>query len=87
MIVVLNQSVVSEAVKLASSIRKVGRSVIIGPSDRSLRGQMRNANNLGVAQVIIIGEDEIANGTLVIKDMTNGEQRVVAVDEFISCHN
>ena len=75
------------SLKLASSIRKDGGSVIIGPSDRSLRGQMRNANTLGVAKVIIIGEDEISNGTLVIKDMTNGEQKVVTVDEFINRNN
>ena len=87
MIIALDQSVVSEAVKLASSIRKDGGSVIVGPSDRSLRGQMRNANTLGVAKVIIIGEDEISNGTLVIKNMTNGEQEVVAVDEFINRNN
>ena len=84
MIVALSQSVVSEAVKLASSIRKVWKSVIIGPSDRSLRGQMRNANALGVSHVIIIGEDEMANGTLVVKDMTTGHQNVVAINEFMS---
>ena len=36
---------------------------------------------------IIIGEDEISNGTLVIKNMTNGEQEVVVVDEFINHNN
>ncbi|MFB3091679.1 MAG: histidine--tRNA ligase [Dehalococcoidia bacterium] len=71
------------ALDLAARIRRTGVGVIQGPRGRSLRGQMRNANSMGVPQVIIIGEDEVAAGTLTLRDMATGDQETVLLEEFV----
>ena len=71
------------AVNLATHLRAAGAGVILGPQGRSLRGQMRNANSLGVPQVIIIGEDELSAGTLTLRDMSTGDQKTVPTEEFL----
>jgi histidyl-tRNA synthetase len=42
---------------------------------------MKEAGKLGAGHVIIIGEDEVARGVAVVKNMTTGEQEAVAADE------
>ena len=49
--------------------------------DRSLKAQMKEAGKLGAGHVIIIGEDEVARGIAVVKNMTTGEQDEVAASE------
>ena len=71
------------AVKLAAQLRVLGVAVILGPRGRRLRGQMRNANFLGVVKVIIIGEDELATGSLTLKDMITGDQRTLSIEKFL----
>ena len=48
---------------------------------RSLKAQMKEAGKLGAGHVVIIGEDEIARGVAVVKNMTTGEQDEVAADK------
>jgi histidyl-tRNA synthetase len=42
--------------------------------DRSLRAQMRTANKLNARFVTVIGDDELAGGTLKLKDMAQSEE-------------
>jgi histidyl-tRNA synthetase len=52
---------------------------VIGPfSGRSLKAQMRVFNNAGCRYVIIVGE-EVRGGNAVLKDLSDGGQRVVPV--------
>jgi histidyl-tRNA synthetase len=66
-----------EAVKLASALRKDGIAAIMGTGDRSLKGQLRQANSLGSSYVAIIGEDEVKNGAVTLRNMMTGEQKTV----------
>ncbi len=70
------------AFQVASPILHMGFGVIMGSSSRSLRSQLRHANSLGVAYVIIIGEEEFATRTLTLRHMASGEQQTVDVEEF-----
>ena len=72
------------AVMLGVKIRESGCSAIQGQQGRGLRGQMRTANTLNAKRVIIIGENEITNGSLTIRKMTNGDQETVMVDDFLA---
>mgnify|MGYP000894970527 FL=1 len=72
------------AVMLGVKIRESGCSAIQGQQGRGLRGQMCTANTLNAKRVIIIGENEITNGSLTIRKMTNGDQETVMVDDFLA---
>lgn len=46
--------------------------------DGSLKSMMRKAHKLGARKVLLIGEDEQAQGTVTIKDMVTGDAQTVA---------
>ena len=50
---------------------------------RSLKAQMRQANDSGARFCIIIGEDELAKGLVSLKDMVSGEQQEVKQDDLV----
>ncbi len=67
----------NEVVKLASRLRRSGVGVIQAPGDRSLKAQLRQANTLGAAYAVIIGEQEVNTGTVVLRDMTTAQQEMI----------
>ena len=71
-----------EAIKLASSLRHAGIGVIEALGDKSLKAQLRQANNLGVSYAVIIGEEELKTGTVVLRDMTSAEQKAIPAKEL-----
>ena len=74
----LGNAAKSEAVKLASTLRKDGIAVIMAIGDRSLKAQLRQANSLGSNYVAIMGEDEVKSGAVTLRNMVTGEQQVVS---------
>ena len=70
------------ALKLATTLRHCGTSVIMGTSGRSLKAQLRQANNLNVPKVAIIGEDEVEAGTVVLRDMATSQQETVPLGKL-----
>ena len=71
------------ALDLASRIRRAGSGAILSSGSRALRGQMRQANALGIPYVIILGDDEISRGEVVIRDMTTSSQEARPLTEFL----
>ena len=69
------------AVMMASELRKQEISAVLAPAGKSLKGQMRHASALGASYVIIIGEDELKRGTVIVRDMAKGEQKEVAKED------
>jgi histidyl-tRNA synthetase len=70
------------AAKLASDLRGGGVGVISAMGDKSLKAQLRQANSLGVRYAVIIGEEEVRAGMVVLRDMASAEQKSVAVGEI-----
>jgi histidyl-tRNA synthetase len=72
----------NEAVRLAASLRRGDIGVIQALGDKSLKAQLRQANNLGAGFAVIIGEEELANGTVIVRDMTSAEQKAIPISEL-----
>jgi histidyl-tRNA synthetase len=68
-----------EGVKLASALRREGIAVAGALSDRSLKAQLRQADSLESKYAAIIGDDELKSGSVTLRDMGTGEQRMVAM--------
>jgi len=66
-----------QALALAGRLRRQGITVVAVWSDRSLRAQLRQANSLGARYALILGEEEVAGGTVVLRDMATGQQHSV----------
>jgi len=71
-----------EAIKLASTLRRDGIGVIEAIGNKSLKAQLRQADTLGASQTIIIGEQEIKTGTVILRDMTTSQQKSVPLSQL-----
>ncbi len=69
------------AMSLASELRSRGVGAVLAPAGRSLKSQMRYANSLGIPYALILGEDEMKNGSVILRDMSRGEQREAPIQE------
>lgn len=65
------------ALNLVQKLRHEGLATIIDTLNRNLKGQMKYANKLMAKYSIVIGEDEIKNGVVTLKDMTSGNQKQI----------
>src|SRR3989338_3715516 len=72
-----------EAFVLLNNIRKVGISADMSYFPASMKSQMRLANKLGARQVVIIGEDELKEKVVMLKDMEKGTQEKVGWNSVI----
>jgi histidyl-tRNA synthetase len=71
-----------EAVVLAAGLRRAGIGVIGAVGDKSLKAQLRQANSLGASCAVIIGDEEMAAGRVVLRDMTTSAQEDVPLGEL-----
>ncbi len=67
--------------KLCRELRLKGLKVEMDDMARNIKGQFKYADRLSVRNTIIIGEDELAEGKVSIKDMESGQQTQVDMDK------
>ena len=73
-----------EAFKVATRLREVGIGVDLDLSERSMKGQLKQADRSGARWAAILGEREVAAGRVTLKDLTTSEQRDLPVAELES---
>ena len=44
--------------------------------------QLKHANNIGAKHVIIVGERELADSNVTLKDLSSGDQQLLSVEEL-----
>jgi len=71
------------AMELADTLRKKGYRAETDLEDRSLKAQLRNANRTGASHVLILGDEELENGTVQVKDFSTGDQETIATKSFL----
>ena len=72
------------AMKLVKGLREKGISAELYPDSVKLKKQMAYADELKVPYVAIIGETELADGKVMLKDMTTGEQSQLTMAEILT---
>ncbi len=72
------------AAGLASAMRMAGmRCMMETKRGASLKSAMKRADRLGAAYVLLLGEDEMKERSLTVRNMTDGTQRRLPLDTFI----
>lgn len=69
--------------RLAESLRNNGYCVETDIVGRSLKAQFKYADKLQARYVIVVGDDEIAKNEVMLKDMSTGEQKSIAIDKLL----
>jgi len=78
-IISLGKDALNENINLLAGLRKSGIKAEMNYSnEKSLKAQMRQANKLGVDYVVIRGENEIKEKSVVVKDMEQGTEEVIS---------
>ncbi|MCC7203074.1 MAG: histidine--tRNA ligase [Nitrospirae bacterium] len=83
-IAALGDAAQKEAFSIINLLHKEGISAVMDYNGGSLKSQMRRADKLKSARVIIIGEDELSKGSVILRDMQDNKQEEVPVTEIIS---
>ncbi len=68
---------------IIAKVRAAGISAEVFPSSVKMKKQMNYANDKRVAYVAIVGENEMNEGKITLKDMATGEQSMFTADELI----
>ncbi|MBI5875259.1 MAG: histidine--tRNA ligase, partial [Deltaproteobacteria bacterium] len=79
--VMLGDKAEKAAMPLIKTLRQKGIRLERDYGNKSIKSQMKRADKLGARYVLILGENELASGSIVIKNMQSGEQEKVALDE------
>ncbi|PKM73325.1 MAG: histidine--tRNA ligase [Firmicutes bacterium HGW-Firmicutes-16] len=64
----------SKAVETATLLRENGISTMLYSENKKFKAKMSYADKIGVPFVVFIGDDEIGQGVVKVKDMRSGEQ-------------
>ena len=74
----------AQSLQYVMKLRANGIPSEIYPDSTKMKKQMSYANDKNVAYVAMVGETEMANGTIALKCMETGEQENLTIDEVIS---
>lgn len=83
-IVAMGEKATLKAVEIAKDMRDEGFSVVYDLNGRSLRAQMKYADKLGAKFNVVIGDNEVENKIVSLKDMATGESSEINLDTFVN---
>lgn len=83
-VVVLGEAAWLEGLRLAQELRLAGVKSEVDYRKRSMKAQLRFADNESFAQAIVLGDNEIEQGVVGLKDLETGEQVEVPRSELLA---
>jgi len=82
-LVVSASSDISPCLPITTALRASGINTDLFLSDKKIKSKFKYADKLNIPFVVVIGEDEIANNTVTLKNMKSGEQLQLSLEEAI----
>lgn len=74
----------SKSIEIATVLRKNGINTQVYTDKAKIKNQFKYANRLNIPYVIVIGEDEIKNNVVSLKNMESGEQETLTLVDAIN---
>lgn len=71
------------AIRLAAYLRAANVATEIYPEAAKMKKQFAYADKKGIPFVVVLGETEIANGTITLKNLKTGEQKELTLAEVV----
>ena len=79
----LGQAARLPALRLTRELREHGIGALLAFGSRSLKSQLKSADKAGIAYTLILGDQELASGVVVARDMASSQQETVALDGVV----
>ncbi len=73
-----------EALRFSARLRRAGIAATLAVDGRSLKAQLKQANALGHSHTLVIGEEELRTGSVLLRDMARGEQLLCRPEEAMA---
>jgi len=83
-IVALDEKGLAVGLSLAQKLRRDGLSGETPYAAASMKSQMRQANKTGARFCLVLGPDELASESVLVKNMTGGEQETIPLGRIVS---
>lgn len=80
----LGENTSETALKIAESLRDNDIKVYIDYSEKGMKSHMKKADKLSVRYCIILGEDELNKGIVLLKDFSTREQKEIKIEEIVN---
>lgn len=82
MVTIWNEDSIGESLKLAAALRKENLRVVVYPEADKLGKQFKYADSVKVPFVCVLGENELAENKVTLKNLRTGEQQTVERNEI-----
>jgi len=82
LVTIWNEETIAESLKLAYDLRAEGLRVLVYPEADKLGKQFKYASTINIPFVCVLGESELAENKVTLKNMQTGEQETVAREEI-----
>ena len=79
----ITEAMKSEALKIAQQLRAAGVTVEFEVMGRKMAKALEDADKRKVDFAVIVGERELKEGTVVLKDLANRQQNIISIDKLI----
>ena len=83
MVVQMEQGELPKELQATQALRAAGLSAELYPDPAKLKKQFKYANDRNVRWVLVLGENELASGQVMVKDMQEGAQEAMTVKEAV----
>lgn len=78
-----SSSIANVAFKITNKLRQEGISSDCDYTDKSLKGQLRLSQKYKARYVVIVGEEELKENSIILKDMQSSTQEKIAINNLI----
>ncbi|WKS66926.1 histidine--tRNA ligase [Corynebacterium accolens] len=69
---------------IINDLRKAGVAADMSFGDRGLKGAMKGADRAGARFALVLGDQELENGTVAVKDLAAHEQRDIELSQLVA---
>ena len=83
-IIPLGDSAMVKTLEIAMQLRSAGKVVEIAFGERGLKAAMKAADKSGARHVVVLGDNEITNKSVEVKNMNSGVSTSVTIDSLIN---
>src|SRR5690349_4814745 len=83
LVTVFDESLLLKSYALAAELRSAGLNTMVFPEVAKLPKQFKFADKMKMQVALVLGPDEEANGQVVVKNLSNGEQSSVAREALV----
>jgi histidyl-tRNA synthetase len=80
----MGEAATGELVVLAAKLRANGIRVDLAYGGRGVKGAMKAADRSGARYALVLGDRDLAEASIGLKDLSTGEQTAVALDEVVA---